>query len=313
LRQRLESTAFKAYVSGVGVVNTLSIVVPAFDESAHISECLDALLVQSEQIHEIIVVDNNSTDDTADIVAEYGRQFPQVILLRESERGVVHARNAGFDHASGSIIGRIDADTRIEPGWVESVLDFFDRRLDYVAVTGPIYLYDSPWARPYRAFVNRSVRKKPSEQRVSAASGNNFAIRKSAWEAVRDRTSLRTDLHEDIDLSLCLNKLGLRIAQIASMRVEVSGRRLLTPPLEYRHYVQSSYRTWAHHGLASGWLRRLLISDMILHTLHWPVTRILSSSGSRILPVSHSEFAITSVRDLSDIRSESPADADPGK
>ncbi|WP_415973732.1 glycosyltransferase family 2 protein [Rhodococcus sp. 077-4] len=294
-------------------MNTLSIVVPAFDESAHISECLDALLVQSERIHEIIVVDNNSTDDTAAIVAEYRRQFPQVVLVRESEPGVVHARNAGFDHASGSIIGRIDADTRIEPGWVESILDFFDRRLDYAAVTGPIYLYDSPWARPYRAFVDRSVRNRPSEQWVSAASGNNFAIRRSAWEAVRDRTSVRTDLHEDIDLSLCLNKVGLRIAQIESMRVKVSGRRLLTPPLEYRHYVQSSYRTWAHHGLASGGLRRLLISDMVLHTLHWPLTRILSSCDSRILPVSHSDIGITSVRDLSDTRDKSYVDAARGK
>ncbi|MGB2720088.1 MAG: glycosyltransferase family 2 protein [Rhodococcus sp. (in: high G+C Gram-positive bacteria)] len=294
-------------------MNTLSIVVPAFDESAHMRECLDALLVQRDRIHEIIVVDNNSTDDTAAIVGEYARRFPQVVLLRESERGVVHARNTGFDHACGSVIGRIDADTRIEAGWVDSVLDFFDRRLDYAAVTGPIYLYDSPWARPYRAFVNRSVRNRPSEQWVSAASGNNFAIRRSAWEAVRARTSLRTDLHEDIDLSLCLNKAGLRIAQIEPMRVEVSGRRLLTPPLEYRHYVQSSYRTWAHHGQASGWLRRLLISDLVLHTLHWPLTRILSSCESRILPVSHSGADITSVRDLSGIRDDSFAAAVRGK
>ncbi|KAA0927850.1 glycosyltransferase [Rhodococcus sp. ANT_H53B] len=300
-------------VSGVGVVNTLSIVVPAFDESAHIGECLDALLVQCERIHEIIVVDNNSTDDTAAIVTEYARRFPQVVLLRESERGVVHARNAGFDHARGSVIGRIDADTRIEAGWVDSVLDFFERRLDYVAVTGPIYLYDSPWARPYRAFVDRSVRKRPSERWVSAASGNNFAIRRSAWEAVRARTSLRTDLHEDIDLSLCIDKVGLRIAQIEPMRVEVSGRRLLTPPLEYRHYVQSSYRTWAHHGLAGGWLRRLLISDLVLHTMHWPLTRILSSCESRILPVSHSGAGSTSVRDLSGIRDQSYAAATRGE
>ncbi len=276
-------------------------------------ECLDALLVQRERIQEIIVVDNNSTDDTAAIVAEYARRFPQVILLREAERGVVHARNTGFDRAHGSVIGRIDADTRVQAGWVDSVLDFFDRRLDYVAVTGPIYLYDSPWARPYRAFVNRSVRNGPAEQWVSAASGNNFAIRRSAWEAVRDSTSLRTDLHEDIDLSLCLNKVGLRIAQIEPMRVEVSGRRLLTPPLEYRHYVRSSYRTWAHHGLASGWLRRLLISDLVLHTVHWPLTRILSSCESRILPVSHSGASNTPVRGLSDIHGESYVAAAHGK
>ncbi|MFI8569779.1 glycosyltransferase family 2 protein [Rhodococcus sp. NPDC078407] len=285
-------------------MNTLSVVVPAFNESAHLGECLDALLEQQENIHEIIVVDNNSTDDTASIVRDRRRRFPMVTLVAECERGVVHARNAGFDHASGSIIGRIDADTHVGAGWAKSVLDFFDRRLDFAAVTGPIYLYDSPWAAPYRAFVNHTTRRKPDELWVSAASGNNFAIRRSAWEATRDRVSVRTDLHEDIDLSLCLHRVGLRIAQIKSMCVEVSGRRLLTPPLEYRHYVLSSYRTWAFHDLAGKALRRLLVADMILHTVHWPLTRMLSTCESRILPVTHSDTSVTPHRSMSAIRDD---------
>ncbi len=283
-------------------MNTLSVVVPAFDEQAHLGGCLDALLAQREHIHEIIVVDNNSTDDTAGVVASYSRRFPEIVLIRESKRGVVHARNAGFDRAEGPIIGRIDADTRVAPDWAESILDFFDRRLDYAAVTGPIYLYDSPWAAPYGAYVDYSTKRKPDELRVSAASGNNFAIRRSAWEAARDRVSLRTDLHEDIDLSLCLYRVGLQIALIKTMCVQVSGRRLLTPPLEYRHYVLSSYRTWVHHDLANKALRRLLIADMILHTVHWPLTRILSGCESRILPVSHSNEGVTSEQYLSPVR-----------
>lgn len=294
-------------------MNTLSVVVPAFNESAHLGECLDALLEQREHIHEIIVVDNNSTDDTAAIVLDRRRRFPMVALVAESERGVVHARNTGFDHAEGSIIGRIDADTHVGPNWAKSVLDFFDRRLDYAAVTGPIHLYDSPWAAPYRAFVDYTTKQRPDELWVSAASGNNFAIRRSAWQAARDRVSLRTDLHEDIDLSLCLHRVGLRIAQIKSMCVEVSGRRLLTPPLEYRHYVLSSYRTWAYHGLAGKSLRRLLVVDMILHTLHWPLTRMLSTCESRILPVSHSDTSVTSGRHLSPIGNGEFAAAASGK
>ncbi|MCJ0976784.1 glycosyltransferase [Rhodococcus sp. ARC_M12] len=294
-------------------MNTLSVVVPAFNESAHMGDCLDALLEQREYIHEIIVVDNNCTDDTAAIVLDRRRRFPMVTLVAESERGVVHARNTGFDHASGSIIGRIDADTHIGQGWAKSVLDFFDRRLDYAAVTGPINLYDSPWAAPYRAYVSYTTKRKPDELRVSAASGNNFAIRRTAWQAARDRVSLRTDLHEDIDLSLCLYRVGLQIAQIKSMCVEVSGRRLLTPPLEYRHYVASSYRTWSFHGLANKSLRRLLVADMILHTLHWPLTRMLSTCDSRILPVSHSDTSVTSDRHLSSLPRGEFATAASGK
>lgn len=299
----------KSIGQGLAAVNSLSVVVPAFNESAHLSECLDALLEQCEHIREIIVVDNNSTDDTAAIVLDRRRRFPMIELVAESERGVVHARNTGFDNAVGSIIGRIDADTHVGAGWAKSVLDFFDRRLDYAAVTGPIHLYDSPWAVPYRAFVNYTTKRKPDELRVSAASGNNFAIRRSAWQAVRDRVSLRTDLHEDIDLSLCLHRVGLQIARIKSMCVEVSGRRLLTPPLEYRHYVLSSYRTWAHHDLVGNPLRRLLIMDMVLHTLHWPLTRMLSTCDSRILPVSHNDTSVTADQHLSVIRNDEFATA----
>ena len=294
-------------------MNTLSVVVPAFNESAHLGECLDALLEQREHIHEIIVVDNNSTDDTAAIVRDRRRRFSKVVLVAEFEPGVVHARNTGFDHAAGSIIGRIDADTHVGPGWAKSVLNFFDRRMDYAAVTGPIHLYDSPWAAPYKAFVNYATRRKPDEMQVSAGSGNNFAIRNSAWQAVRDRVSLRTDLHEDIDLSLCLFRIGQRIARIKSMSVEVSGRRLLTPPLEYRHYVLSSYRTWAHHNLVGNQLRRLLIMDMIRHTLHWPLTRMLSTCDSRILPISHFDKGVTSGRTLSPVREDRLATALSGR
>lgn len=294
-------------------MNTLSVVVPAFNESSHLGDCLNALLAQRQHIHEIIVVDNNSTDDTAAVVLDVQRRFPMVALVREPERGVVHARNAGFDRADGSIIGRIDADTHVGPGWAKSILDFFDRRLDYAAVTGPIHLYDSPWAAPYRAFVNYTTKRKPDELQVSAASGNNFAIRRSAWQAARDRVSLRTDLHEDIDLSICLYRVGLHIAQIKTMSVEVSGRRLLTPPLEYRHYVLSSYRTWAHHGLFCRSLGRLLVMDMILHTLHWPLTRMLSTCESRILPVSHSDTSVTSDRQLPSMRNHEFATSASGR
>lgn len=278
-------------------MNTLSVVIPAFNEIAHLGECLDRLIEQSDDIHEIVVVDNNSTDGTGDLVMEYRNRFDRLVLVEESERGVVHARNAGFDRAEGTVIGRIDADTHVGAGWARSVLDFFERSPDYAAVTGPIYLYDSPWASAYRVFLNRKAKRTPAEQHVGAASGNNFAIRRTAWEATRGLVSLRTDLHEDIDLSLCMHRIGLRIAAVSTMCVEVSGRRLLSPPREYRHYVMGSYRTWAYHDLASRWLKRLLVTDMILHTAHWPLTRLLSSDACRVLPISQrDEQSADSVR-----------------
>ncbi|MCO8270262.1 glycosyltransferase family 2 protein [Actinoplanes sp. TRM 88003] len=89
---------------------SLSVIVPVFNEERFLGACLDAVLAQHEPVHEVIVVDNNSTDGTREVLAAYAGR---VLVLRESRQGVQHARNRGLDAASGTVFGRIDADTAI--------------------------------------------------------------------------------------------------------------------------------------------------------------------------------------------------------
>ncbi len=96
--------------------NRLSVVVPVFNEESAVADCIERLLTQSE-IDEILIVDNNSTDGTASIIQEFAEKYDRVRYVFEARQGVVHARNAGFGASTGSIIGRIDADTRVPPGW----------------------------------------------------------------------------------------------------------------------------------------------------------------------------------------------------
>jgi len=89
---------------------------------------------------EVIVVDNNSSDDTIAVA----RRFPFVTVLREKRQGVVHARNRGFNASRGDIIGRIDADTVIARDWVAQLQAIFaDTRIS--AVSGAITYHDLPW------------------------------------------------------------------------------------------------------------------------------------------------------------------------
>ncbi len=180
---------------------TLSVVVPAFNESEYIETCIEALIAQGEYVDEIIVVDNNSSDNTSELIKKYQISCPKLRLLCESRPGVVHARNKGFDAASGELIGRIDADTIVGEGWAVAVHEFFERRDDFSGVTGLTYLYESPIAGLQRRWTNwRLVRGAQSAVRpVVAVPGSNMAMRRSAWLAVRDAVSDRTDIHEDID------------------------------------------------------------------------------------------------------------------
>jgi glycosyltransferase involved in cell wall biosynthesis len=113
----------------------VAVVVPAFDEAAYIAETLAALQVQMfgdvvhrEVLHgfRIIVVDNNSTDETADIVRRTAASSSVPIeLITETEPGTGCAADTGFRHAIalGAIyIARTDADTLPAPDWLSNLL-----------------------------------------------------------------------------------------------------------------------------------------------------------------------------------------------
>lgn len=138
--------------------NRLSVVVPVFNEEDAVSDCIERLLTQPE-IDEILIVDNNSTDGTASIIQEFARKYDKVRYVFEARQGVVHARNAGFDASTGNIIGRIDADTRVQPGWASAVKAFFQRSTAHSAVAGLTYLFESPFARIHRYALDRQVKQ----------------------------------------------------------------------------------------------------------------------------------------------------------
>ncbi|QIP39232.1 glycosyl transferase [Rhodococcus erythropolis] len=165
-----------------------------------------------------------------------------------------------------------------------AVKGFFQRSTAHSAVAGLTYLFESPFARIHRFALDRQVKqgKFDCERQVLAVAGANMAIRKSAWLAVRERVSDRPDIHEDIDLSLCLRKEGMTIGQIADMRAETSGRRGETPPLEYLKYNQASESVLHLHNIMNWRLKLTIWGDSILHALVWPVYRLYNFEQERL-------------------------------
>src|SRR5487761_1699776 len=97
----------------------ISIVIPVYNEADNLSACLDAISNLEVMPYEVIVVDNNSTDNTVAIANLY--DF--VTVAHESRQGVVHARTKGFNLAKGDIIARIDADSVLPYDWTINVDD----------------------------------------------------------------------------------------------------------------------------------------------------------------------------------------------
>jgi glycosyltransferase involved in cell wall biosynthesis len=118
-----------------------SVVVPAYNEEAFLPETLRSLRHQNYPgTYEIIVVDNNSTDATAEIARSFG-----VRVVDEPAPGVCQARQRGLVEAVGEVVISVDADTIYPPDWLARIDASFASRPGVVGVAGPCRYRDAPW------------------------------------------------------------------------------------------------------------------------------------------------------------------------
>lgn len=251
----------------------MSIVIPAYNEESVIRQCLIAAIYQSMPAHEILVVDNRSTDRTAEIVRQMQLEYPEspIRLLEQNEtQGLIPTRNYGFDHAEGDVLGRIDADSVLEPDWVETVQAGFSDP-EVAAATGPVVYYDMPMRR-WGLKADDKMRQlvlKLARNQYHFLFGSNMALRRTAWEKIRDRTCRdeKDEMHEDIDLSLHLAEQDLVIRYIPSMVSGMSARRLENSPKDYRYYVTRFDRTYRAHQIDK---KVLKIPMLIFMSIYYP-------------------------------------------
>ena len=115
----------------------ISFVIPCYNEEKYIRDCIQSIKREASGLphYEIIVVDNNCTDNTVLIAMQEG-----VTVVSERQKGVVFARQKGYKTAQYNLIANIDADSRLCEGWVETaLLKIADPNV--AAVTGPL-VYD---------------------------------------------------------------------------------------------------------------------------------------------------------------------------
>lgn len=261
---------------------SVSIVIPAYNEQATIRACLLAAVMQTVPASEIIVVDNRSTDATAQIVRSFIDEYPDAPITLSSqndEQGLIPTRNQGLDAATGDVLGRIDADSIIEPNWVEQVQRAFADE-SVAAVTGPVLYYDMPLRRfGLRADdQTRRVILKLSRD-YHFLFGSNMALRASAWRHIRAEVCRDEDdlMHEDIDLSIHLAQHKLKVAYVPTMVSGMSARRLDDSPRAYAFYVNRFERTYAKHHLRNPMLR----APMVVFFFIYPLAKLLRSVKQR--------------------------------
>lgn len=206
---------------------SLSLVIPAYNEECYLEACLNSVEAQTVKPLEVIVVNNNSTDKTAEVA----KKFSFVRLVDEPQQGIVFARNRGFNAAKGDIIGRIDADTVLTENWVEQVLDFYSVKSNRrSAITGYAWFYNLHLPNVC-GWVDEQIAIKFNRWLLGhyILFGSNMAIPRPIWLDVRRSTCQRTDIHEDLDLAIHLHRAGHKIAYLRLLKVGVMARRISGP------------------------------------------------------------------------------------
>ncbi len=104
----------------------VSVIIPTFDRAATIRRAVDSVLSQDYEPLELVVVDDGSRDETADLLTPLA-QAGRLTLLRQTNQGVSAARNTGLKASAGPLIAFLDSDDEWLPGKVAAQVDFFRR------------------------------------------------------------------------------------------------------------------------------------------------------------------------------------------
>jgi hypothetical protein len=165
-----------------------SVVICSYNRIEHVLPSVESVLAQTlpADAYEVVVVDNCSTDGTADAVKALAAEHPEVRYLYEGRLGLATARNTGWEAARGTYVAFLDDDARAGTDWLETAQGLIERNPeDLCCVGGPIHpFYTSPkpdwWLDSYEIRTRGDVQRhlRPGE----AFSGSNMIWRRETLE-----------------------------------------------------------------------------------------------------------------------------------
>lgn len=198
----------------------VSVVIPAFNEQAFLPRLLESLQKQTfQESYEVIVVDNNSTDKTADIAKKYGAR-----VVFEKRAGYAYACNAGFAAAKGDIIARADADYVQPKQWLEKIYNAFANDPSLIATGGPIYPLESNFVQNCFAYPAIVIWMHLLRLLGRGFLFPNMAVRRG-WYEKTGGFDTHLQFGEDTEICLKLKRIG-KVTYNPNLYVYTSIRRI---------------------------------------------------------------------------------------
>ncbi|CAL9486807.1 Undecaprenyl-phosphate 4-deoxy-4-formamido-L-arabinose transferase [Streptomyces sp. enrichment culture] len=239
---------------GPPVTEPVSVIVPAYNEKECIANTLNSLARSTHPI-EIIVVDDGSTDGTADIAESLG--LPNVRVIRQANAGKPAALNNGVRNASYDIVVMMDGDTVFEPHTVRQLVQpFADSGVGAVAGNAKVGNRDTvigAWQHiEYVMGFNLDRRMYDLLRCMPTIPGAIGAFRR---EAVLDVGGMSEDtLAEDTDITIALHRAGWRVVY------QEHARAWTEAPCSLKQLWSQRYR-WSYGTMQALWKHRKALTD----------------------------------------------------
>lgn len=231
-----------------------SVIVCTYNRADSLRKTLHALAAQQlapAASWELIVVDNNSSDHTPEVVQSFQQEFPSLRYAHESRQGLSFARNHGIDLAQGDVLLFTDDDVRPEADWISSTLTALDR--EQADACGGYIAPD--WELPPPAWLTErfhgflAIKTDPHAYRIETTDklpfGANMAFRRhlfdqfGQFDTERGRKGNQLASGEDGEMFERLLQHGVKVIHVPEARVH---HRIEAFRIEKRYF-----RRWRSH------------------------------------------------------------------
>jgi glycosyltransferase involved in cell wall biosynthesis len=219
----------------------ISVIISTYNREAYIIKCLQCLAHQtlSRERYEVVVVDNNCTDNTAALVKEFLVLNPALPFryVFEAQKGVSFGRDRGIHEAKGDILVYLDDDAEAEPGLLENYLKFFTDHPDAAGAGGRILpkysekpepKWMSSWLNGFIAHVDLGGSTRLFKGRMKYPIGCNMAYVKKYLQQIGGFNTLLTFRGDDKYVFLVIKNINPRIYYVPDALVyhNIPGKRL---------------------------------------------------------------------------------------
>jgi glycosyltransferase involved in cell wall biosynthesis len=227
----------------MGYPYKISAVLTSYNRARFIIDAVESIFNQDYDrgLYEVIVVDNNSTDDTLDVLQQYKEEHPDrnFRFVTEQNQGVAFARTRCAMEAKGEIVAYLDDDSTAQPGWLMTIADFFDRHPDVYSTGGkitPKFLTGIPdwYSRYFWGLVGRFDQGREVKQLTGMRypCGANMAFRKKVFDEIG---------YFNTDLGRKGNGLLATEEKDMYLRIRSHGKKVYyLPTVEVLHAVEAN-------------------------------------------------------------------------